>query len=57
MSKLDKLNSTSMEKKSDSHSSHDRSNAQSWSVMKNKNQGHHLWDWRIHPKNKSTGEV
>jgi hypothetical protein len=25
--------------------------------MKNKNQGHHLRDRRIHPKNKSTGEV
>jgi hypothetical protein len=25
--------------------------------MKNKNQGHHLQDKRIHPKNNSTGEV
>jgi hypothetical protein len=25
--------------------------------MKNKNQGHHLQVRRIHPKNKSTGEV
>jgi hypothetical protein len=25
--------------------------------MKNKNQGHYLRDWRIHPKDKSTGEV
>jgi hypothetical protein len=25
--------------------------------MKNKNQGHHLWDRRIHLKNKSTSEA
>jgi hypothetical protein len=36
MSELEKLNSTLMEKKSGSHSSQDRSNAQFWSVIKNK---------------------
>jgi hypothetical protein len=54
---LERLNSTLMEKKSGSHSSQDQSNAQFWSVMKNKNQGHDLRDRRIHPKTNSTGEV
>jgi hypothetical protein len=57
MSELERLNSTLMKKKSGSHSSQDQSNARFWSVMKNKNQGHHLRDQRIHPKNNSTGKV